>query len=98
MPNVQINGHCALANAQLVYGHGCVVNQLHPPNHATGSTLKPANTSACGPHFAKIKTHATAKLAHLSKVVDAAVDAFKTVGNGVDEATRQLMERLACIG
>ena len=74
-----------MANAQLVYGHSGVVHQLHPPNHATGGTLKSANATASGPHFAEVKTHASAKLAHLGKVVDAAVDAFKTVGYGVDE-------------
>ena len=43
----------------------------------------------------RCKARLAAVLAHLREVVDAAVDAVQTVGHRVDEARRQLMERLA---
>ena len=95
MPRVEVHRHGALAHAQLVHRHGRVVRQADPSDDAAGRPVEAANGAARRAHLAEVQAHAAAVLAHLREVVDAAVDAVQTVGHRVDEARRQLMERLA---
>ena len=95
MPRVQVHRHGALPHAQLVDRHGRVVRQANPTDDAAGRPVEPADGAARRAHLAEVQAHAAAVLAHLREVVDAAVDAVQAVGHRVDEARRQLMERLA---
>ena len=95
MPSVQVHGHGALAHAQLVHGHRGVVNHANPANHAAGHTLEAADGTARSANLAQVHAHATAILAHLGEVVDAAVDAHERVRHGVDEAAGELVVGLA---
>lgn len=60
-----------------------------------GNTLEAADGSTRGADLAKIHAHAATVLAHLGKVVDAAVDAHQAVGHGVDKAAGELVIGLA---
>ena len=98
MPGVEVDGHRALAHAQLVHRHRRVVDDANPANHAAGCALEPADRSALGANLAQVHTHAAAVLGDLGEVVDASVDAIQAVGHGVDEAARELVEGLAGVG
>ena len=95
MPGVQVHGHGALAHTELVHGHGGVVDNADPPDHAAGHTLEAADAAARCAHLSQVHAHAATVLGHLGKVVDAAVDADERIGHGVDEAARQLVIGLA---
>ena len=95
VPRVEVHRHGALAHAQLVHRHGRVVRQADPSDDAAGRPVEAANGAARRAHLAEVQAHAAAVLAHLREVVDAAVDAVQAVGHRVDEARRQLVERLA---
>ena len=98
VPGVQVNGHRALAHAQLVHGHRRVVHQLHPADHAPRRALKAADAAARGPDLSEIKAHAAAKFADLGKIVDAAVNALQAVRHRVDKAAGKLVEGLSGVG
>ena len=98
VPGIEVDGHGALAHAQLVHGHGGVVDDADPTDHAAGRALEAAYAPALGANLAQVHAHAAAVLGDLGEVVDAAVDPLQAVGHGVDETARELVEGLARVG
>ena len=54
VPDVQIDRHCALADAQLVDGDRSVVDDADPADHTAARAFKAADAAAPGTHFAQV--------------------------------------------
>ena len=98
VPGVEVDGDRALPHAQLVHGDSGVVDDFYPADNAACGAFKAANGAAGGADFAKIHAHAAAKFADLGEAVDAVVNAFERVGDGVHKTTGKLVIGLARVG
>ena len=98
VPHIKVYSYGSLTHTKLVDSHCRIVDESKPAHHASRSTFETADTATHSAHLSEVESHSTTVFAHLRKVVDAPVDAFKRVGDRVNEAARQLMERLARIG
>ena len=98
VPGVEVHRRRALAHAELVDGHGRVVDEFNPAYDAARRAVKAAYGAAGGAHLAEVEPHASAELADLGEVVYAAVDALQAVRHGVYEAAGELVVGLARVG
>ena len=98
MPGVEVHRRRALAHAELVDGHGRVVDELYPAYDAARRAVEAAYGTAGGAHLAEVEPHSAAELADLGEVVYAAVDTLQAVRHGVYEAAGELVVGLARVG
>ena len=98
VPSVEVDGAGPLAHAELVDGHGRVVDEADPADDAARRALEAADGRARRADLAEVESHAAAPLADFCKRVEAAVDALERVRHRVDEAARELVIGLPGIG